>query len=86
MTPSLAILRISSAYWRGLRLWVPLLLLWIPLVLISPLLLLALVIVCQFYRVPLWHALLFAWSLMTGLRGVDVDIRTPGNSVRIRIV
>lgn len=86
MTPSIAILRISSPYWRGLRLWLPLFLLWIPLILLSPLLLPALVIACLFYRVSLRHALSLTWGLMTALRGVEVDVRTQGNSVHVRIL
>ncbi len=86
MTPSLAILRISSPYWRGLRLWVPLFLLWIPLALLGPLLLVVLGIVCALRGVPFFRTLGCAWSLLTGLRGVDVDVRTPGNVVQVRIV
>ena len=85
MTPSVAILRISSPYWRGLRLWVPLFLLWIPLLLLGPLLLVGLAVACLLGRIPYFGALRCAWSLLSGLRGVEVDVRTPSHFVQVRV-
>jgi hypothetical protein len=88
MIPSFAVVRIqnSGPGWKGMRLWLPLILLYLPLLLLSPLLLLIVVAGCLVGRVSPWKAIRVFWGILTGLSGTDVHVRSEGNQVMVRIV
>lgn len=86
MTPSIAIVRIQSPHWRGIRLWVPLFLLWIPLVLLSPLILLVIFAACFAGRISPWRSIAAFWSLLASLSGTDVRVTANGSNVTVRIL
>lgn len=86
MTPNIAILRIESPYWRGIRLWLPLFLLWIPLILLSPLILLVVLGVCIAGRISPWRAIAAFWAISCSLPGTDVRVCTEGKRITVRIL
>lgn len=86
MTPSIAIVRIQSPHWCGIRLWVPLFLLWIPLALLSPLILLVIFAACVAGRISPWRATAAFWALLTSLSGTDVRVAANGSHVTVRIL
>jgi len=85
MTPNVAVVHISNAHWRGIRLWLPLFLLWVPLILLSPLLLLILAAVCLAGRVNPFRAVAVLWSIVCALRGSHVHVDSHGSRVLVRI-
>jgi hypothetical protein len=86
MIPNLAIVKIQSPHWRGLRLWVPLFLLWIPVLLLSPLILLVLLGCCIAGGIDFFAAIATFWGLLVSLPGTDVRVTAQGNNVTVRIL
>ena len=88
MIPSLAVVHIHNPHgqWKGMRLWVPMILLYIPLLLLLPLILLVVVIACWVGRVSAWRAIKTFWAILCGLTGTDVHVRSEGNQVLVRIL
>ena len=86
MTPNFAVIGFETPAWHLPRLWLPLFLLWIPALLLSPLILLALAVYAIFLRTTIWRLLAILWSVLTSLPGIDVDVRTKGNQVQVRIL
>ncbi len=86
MTPSLAIVRISNAHWRGINLWVPLFLLWLPLVVLSPLILIVLLAGSIAGGIPIGRAIAAFWAIACSLPGTTVNVDAQGNRVLVRIV
>lgn len=86
MTPNIAILRIESPYWRGIRLWLPLFLMWIPVVLLSPLILLVVLGVCVAGRISPWRAIAAFWAITCSLPGTDVRVCTEWKRITVRIL
>lgn len=86
MTPSIAIVHIQTAKWRGTRLWIPLFLLWIPLALLSPILLLLLLGYSVAARVNPLRAISALWGMSCGLTGTHVDIRASTSHVMVRVL
>ena len=86
MIPNVAIVQIQSPYWRGMRLWVPLILLWIPVLLLSPLILLVFAAYCFVGRVNFFALLATFWGILAGLPGTDVRVAANGNHVTVRIL
>lgn len=71
MIPLLATVRLVTDSGRRIRLWIP----FLPLVvLISPLLVLAAVIACLWYRIPVGRALVTGWQVLAGLSGTRVAV------------
>jgi hypothetical protein len=86
MTPNIAIVRIDSPHWRGIRLWLPLFLLWIPLLLLSPLILLVLLACCIAGGINFFAAIKTFWGILVGLPGTDVRVTANGSKVTVRIL
>jgi hypothetical protein len=86
MTPNIAIVRIDSPHWRGIRLWLPLFLLWIPLLLLSPLILLVLLACCITGGIDFFAAIKTFWGILVGLPGTDVRVTANGSKVTVRIL
>jgi hypothetical protein len=86
MTPNIAVVHVSSSYWRGLRLWLPLFLLWIPLVLLSPLIFLVVLAVCLVGRVNPWRAIATIWAISCSLPGTQVHVSSRDSQVLVRIL
>ena len=86
MTPNFAIVHVSIAHWRAIRLWLPLFLLWIPIILLSPLIVLVLLCVCFLGRINFWRAIAAFWAISCSLPGTDVRVCTEGNKVLVRIL
>lgn len=86
MTPSIALVHVQTAEWRGCRLWLPLFLIWIPLVLLSPVILLVVVATCLALRVNPWRAIAAFWTLSCSLPGTEVRVESDGTRVEVRIL
>ena len=88
MIPSLAVVHVHNPYrrWRGVRLWVPLILLYIPLLLLLPLILAVVVAACLVWRVSPWRAIAVFWGLLCSLSGTDVRVKADGNQVLVRLL
>jgi hypothetical protein len=85
MMPQLMRLRVHSAEGQRFRLWIPLLPVFLVL---SPLLLLALLVllvVCLVYHVNPGRAFAAGWHLITGLRGLRVEVEQGRNTVLVHI-
>jgi hypothetical protein len=91
MTPNVAIIHIHNPelHWRGLKLWIPLFLLWIPVIVLSPLILLALLVLfaaCIAGQVNFFCALRVFWDILCGLRGTDVRVSADDTRILVRIL
>ncbi len=86
MTPNIAVVRIDSPHWRGLRLWLPLFLLWIPLILLSPLILLVTLVVWLTGHINPWRTMRVLWAIVGNLSGTDVRVCRHENRVTVRIL
>jgi len=88
MTPSIAIVHVHNADWRGhgFKLWVPLFLFWIPVILLSPLILLVVFAVSIARRIDPIYALRVFWDITCSLPGTDVRVTADGNKVLVRIL
>jgi hypothetical protein len=88
MIPSIAVVHVHNPYWRwrGIRLWVPLILLYLPLLLLSPVILLVVVVACWFGHVSPWRTIAAFWRILCSLAGTDVHVRSEGNQVLVRIL
>ena len=88
MIPSLAVVHVHNPYWRwrGVRLWVPLILLYLPLLLLSPLILLVVMVTCLVGHVNPWRAIAAFWALLCSLSGTDVRVKADGNRVLVRLL
>ena len=89
MIPTLALVRIDSAHFRCPAIPIPLFLLWIVAVLLSPLLLVAAIVVwaaCVANGIPFWRGLAGFWNLLCALPGTDVRVTSEGNHVTVRIL
>jgi hypothetical protein len=83
MIPLFAILEVRGH--RSLRLWLPLFLIWLlllPVVLVLlPFVLLALL----FARIDGWRAFTAFWNLLSGTRGLHIEVSTPGKLVFLHV-
>jgi len=91
MTPNVAIIHIHNPEWhsRGLKLWIPLFLLWIPVIVLSPLIMLALLILlaaCIAGQVNFFLALRVFWDILCSLRGTDVRVSADDTRILVRIL
>jgi hypothetical protein len=88
MIPSLAVVHIHNprGQWKGMRLWLPLILLYIPLLLLSPLILLVVIVACLLGQVSPLRAIATLWGILCSLSGTDVHVRAEGKQVMVRIV
>jgi hypothetical protein len=87
--PSLAVVRIENEHFWCPPIPVPLFLLWILLLVLSPLVLIALIVlwaICVGFRYPFWRALGTFWKILCALPGTDVRVTAEGNHVRVRIL
>lgn len=89
MIPNLAVIRI-----HGERTWcppipVPLFLLWIVAILLSPLILVALLVlwaVCLSAGIQMWTMLGALWRLLWALPGTQVRVTAEGKHISVRIL
>jgi hypothetical protein len=86
MIPNIAIVRIDSPHWRGIRLWLPLFVLWIPVILLSPLILLILLACCIAGGIDFFAAIKTVSGILVGLPGTDVRVVANGSKVTVRIL
>lgn len=88
MIPSLALVHIHNPHgqWKGMRLWLPLILVYIPLLLLSPLILLVVMVACIVGQVSPWKAIATFWGVLWNLPGTDVRVRAEGKQVIVRIL
>ena len=86
MIPCLALVRVGRHQRRSIRLWLPLFLLW-PLVLpFAVVLAVAGLIVARAYGVAAAGALRTAWQLVSGWRGMHIEVDGPGVAFRVRFI
>ena len=86
MIPVWATVRVRSPGMRPLRLWLPLFLVWI---LLSPLIVLAVLVVVlagPVFRVNPFALLAGVYRLLSGLAGTLVEIEAPDASVLVRVL
>ena len=86
MIPVLLVLRIRTHPGRGLRLYLPLILIW---VLLAPFALLAVLVLCVvalIKGVTPWRVPVALWQLLRGLRRLSVDVGSPTSAVVVKII
>jgi hypothetical protein len=86
MTPNIAIVRIETAHWRCIPVWVPLFLLWIPALLLSPLIFLVVIGLSIAGRINPWNAIAVFWNILCSLPGTHVRVATQDAKVLVRIL
>jgi len=89
MTPNIAVIRIESEHFHCPAIPLPLFLLWIPVLLLSPLILMALLVlwaVSLGAGYPFWRALKTFWEILCALPGTDVRVTAEGNHVTVKIL
>ena len=89
MIPTLAIVRVQSDYFWCPPIPVPLFLIWIVLLLLSPVLLIALVVlwaVCLSVGFPLGRAIAAGWAILSALPGTNVRVTAEGKHITVRIL
>jgi hypothetical protein len=87
--PNLAVVRIENEHFRCPPIPIPLFLIWILLLLLSPLILIALIVlwaVCLGASYPLWRAIGTVWRILCALPGTDVRVTAEGKHVWVRIL
>jgi hypothetical protein len=85
MMPQIVRVRVQDGRERPVRIWIPLLPVFL---LLSPLLLLAVVVVaaaCVWYRVNPGRAVVAIWGLLSGLRGLRIEVEQGDNVVFVNI-
>lgn len=89
MIPTVALLRIENDHFRCPTIPIPLFLIWILLLLLSPLILVALVVlwaICIGAGYPLGRAIATAWRILCALPGTDVRVTAEGKQVTVKIL
>ena len=86
MIPLWAQIRVQTGQGRGVRLWLPLFLAWLLLLVLAPLWLPVLLVVALFSWVNPWRYLALGWGVLSGLHGLDVDVKSPDANVLIRVI
>jgi hypothetical protein len=85
MMPQLVTVKVHSGRGRRFRVWIPIL----PVLLVlSPLLILVMVVLavaCLVYRVNPGRAFAASWGLLSGLRGLRVDLQQGRTDVLVKI-
>jgi hypothetical protein len=91
MIPNVAIIHIHNPemHRQGFKLWIPLFLLWIPVIVLSPLILLALLVLlaaCIVGQVSFFLALRTFWDILCGLPGTDLRVSADDTRILVRIL
>jgi hypothetical protein len=86
MIPSLAMVRVGSHHRRGVRVWLPLFLLWPLLVPFALLLAIAAPILARAYRISGANILRTAWQLVSGCRGMRIEVDSRDIALAIRFI
>jgi uncharacterized integral membrane protein len=86
MIPLLVILKIRNQRRHNFRLWVPLFLLWLVLLPVVLVLLPLFVIGCLIVAMNPFRALLAFWQVLTGLRGMHLEVDSRDSQILIRII
>jgi hypothetical protein len=84
--PGLAIVRVGGQRGRAVRLWLPLFLLWPLLLPFAVLLAVAGVVVARAYGIAAAGALRAVWQLVSGLRGLHIEVDSPGAVFQIKFL
>ena len=86
MIPSLAVVRVGGHHRRGIRLWLPLFLLW-PLILPFAVVVAgAALVVARVSGVAAAGALRTAWQLVSGWRGMHIEVDGPEVAFQVRFI
>ena len=86
MIPCLATVRLGGHRRRGIRLWLPLFLLW-PLILpFAVVLAVAAPVVARVYGVAAAGALRTGWQLVSGWRGMHIEVDSPEVAFQVRFI
>ncbi len=86
MIPCLAMVRIGRRRGRDIRLWVPLVLLWLPLLPFAVVLAVAGLVVAKAYGVAPARALRTGWQLVSGWRGMHIEVDSPEAAFQVRFI
>ncbi len=89
MIPNLAVIRIHGAHGWCPPIPVPLFLIWVFAILLSPLILIALVIlwgVCLGAGYDMWRIVAGLWRILCALPGTFVRVTSEGKHISVRIV
>jgi hypothetical protein len=86
MTPDGSAGQVHVRSGRGVRLWIPLLLVWVLLLPFVLLLAPFVFIACLIAKVNPLRGVTVYWQVFNSLRGLRVEVEDPGAQVRIRII
>jgi hypothetical protein len=83
MIPCLAVVRIGR---RGVRLWLPLFLLWPLMLPFAAVLAVTCLIMAWAYGIAVAGALRTGWQLVSGWRGMHVEVDSPEVTFQVRFI
>lgn len=86
MIPLFAVIGFRTSHQRKFRLWLPLFLVWLLLLPVVLLLFPFFLVGCLILDLNAFMAIAAGWNLMTGLRGMHVEVNDPKNYILLRIV